>query len=173
VILRVIEVLGRLVARAERSDSFEGQAFGKCVEFFRFFADACHHAKEEDLLFPVLEARGIPRENGPIGMMLYEHGIARQLTQQMADALAEVDEHGDSATRRFLDAAHQYRDLLTQHIFKEDNVLFTMGDRVLRPDDQTQLCGKFCDVACRSFGGKKRAELEAIATELESQWPAG
>jgi hemerythrin-like domain-containing protein len=166
-ILRVIDVLQRLVDRAERGDGFEAAGLARCVEFFRFFADACHHAKEEDLLFPLLETRGIPREGGPIGVMLYEHSLARKFTQQMADAL-----DAPQAENQFHAAAHQYMELLRNHIFKEDNVLFQMADRVLSDDDQSTLCGRFCEVGCRGFGGKQREELIRLADELERQWPA-
>ncbi len=104
-ILRVIEILRRLVTRSEQGQGFERRAFERCVEFFRFFADACHHAKEEDLLFPVLETRGIPREGGPIGMMLYEHSLARQYTKEMANALDALEDGEENAESRF----HRWR----------------------------------------------------------------
>jgi len=170
VILRVIEVLRRLVDRSRQGGAFERGAFERCVEFFRLFADACHHAKEENLLFPVLEARGIPRENGPIGMMLYEHQIARALTKEMGESLDALDAEGDGAKERFERAAAQYIELLSNHIFKEDNVLFNMGDRVMNPDDRSTLSTRFCEVGCQSFGGKKREELERMADELEAEW---
>lgn len=172
VILRVIGVLQRLVARAESQEGFEAEAFGSCVEFFRFFADACHHAKEEDLLFPVLEQRGIPREGGPIGCMLEEHRQGRELTRQMGEALEAVERAENDAQASFIGSAKQYIDLLTNHIFKEDNVLFNMGDQMMSPDDQQSLGKQFCDAGCRLFGGKKREELEAIADDLEAKWPA-
>ena len=168
IILRVVGVLSRLVERSQSGDGFERESLLRCVEFFRLFADACHHAKEEDLLFPLLESRGLPREGGPIGVMLEEHKMARALTQQMADAL----ESGESdSVQQFHDAALNYIQLLTQHIYKEDNILFDMGDRVMTGDDQTALCAKFCEAGCRSFGGKKRDELAGIADELEEKWP--
>ena len=170
VILRVIGVLDKLVARVERGGGFEGSAFAQCVEFFQLFADACHHAKEEGLLFPAMEARGIPREGGPIGVMLHEHQIARGFTRDMADAL-EAERRGEpDAQRRFTAAARQYIDLLQNHIFKEDNVLFTMGDRVMTEEDQQSLCGRFCEAGCMTFGGKRREELERIADALEGAW---
>lgn len=171
VILRVLRVLSHLVQRAESGAGFETSSLQKCVEFFRLFADACHHAKEEDLLFPVLESRGIPKEGGPIGVMLYEHKIARQLTAQMAEALASYDAGDPESARAFCLTARQYVELLTNHIHKEDNVLFTMGDRVMNENDQQSLCSQFCEVGCRSFDGKKRDELAQIADDLESQWP--
>src|SRR3990172_2652590 len=104
IIMRVVEVLHRLVARSREGRGFERAALARCVDFFRAFADACHHAKEEDLLFPVLESRGIPREGGPIGMMLYEHKLAREHTRAMAEAL-DAEQRGEaSAVARFHEA---------------------------------------------------------------------
>jgi hemerythrin-like domain-containing protein len=173
VIKRVLAVLESLVARARRGEGFEAEALADAVEFFRLFADACHHAKEEDLLFPVLEARGIPNEGGPIGVMLEEHRLARAYTREMGEALAEQNEEAGGAQDRFLGAADEYLALLTSHIFKEDNVLFQMGDRVLSDTDQADLGLKFCDVGCRAFDGKTREQLEAIADRLEAQWARG
>jgi len=171
VILRVIGVLTRLRDRSKSGEGFEVEALKKCVAFFRYFADACHHAKEEDLLFPVLEQHGVPREGGPIGVMLQEHTLARKLTQAMADAL-EAYAGGDPAGKNALEvAASDYIDLLTQHIDKEDNVLFVIGDQCMSRESQESLGKKFCEVGCREFGGKKREELERMADELESEWP--
>ena len=173
IILRVVRVLAMLMDRFEQAGEFTEAPLAKCVEFIRLFADACHHGKEEDLLFPVLESRGIPRDGGPIGVMLYEHNVARGLTKDMAGALADA-RTGDPAARiRFLQAARQYIDLLTNHIFKEDNVLFDMGDRMMNPDDQRSLTTQFCAVNCRAFEGRRREELQQIADELEAQWGHG
>ena len=144
-ILRVINVLEALVRRSEAGTGFELDALRQCVTFFRLFADACHHAKEEDLFFPALEARGVPREDGPIGVMLHEHRLARQHTSSMGDALEAFD---------------------------RDNILFQMGDLVMTEDDGASLCGQFCEVGCRAFEGKSREELARIADELESAWRA-
>ncbi len=172
VILRVVDVLDRLMHRYFDGAGFEVEALQRCVEFFRHFADACHHAKEEDHLFPALESRGIPRENGPIGCMLAEHDMARTLTKKMGEAL-EARQGGDSAAEeQFQQAASQYIELLRNHIGKENNVLFPMGDQALTEADQQSLCGRFGEVACRSFGGKNREVLAKMADELEAQWPA-
>lgn len=173
IILRVVRVLARLMDRFEQAGEFAEASLAKCVEFIRLFADACHHGKEEDLLFPVLESRGIPREGGPIGVMLYEHQVARGLTKDMAGALTDA-RTGDAAARtRFCQAARKYADLLTNHIFKEDNVLFNMGDRMMNPEDHSTLTTRFCAVNCRAFEGRRREELQQIADELEAEWGHG
>ena len=172
VILRVLGVLERLLDEASRTGEPEIDALERCVEFFRSYADLCHHAKEEDLLFPVLEKRGIPNEGGPIGVMLEEHRMGRALVQRMAKAL-ELMRSEDSSSQTPVElerAGRDYLELLRQHIFKEDNVLFMMGDQTMNDTDQSELTTKFCEVGCKAFGGKRAEELEAMADELESAW---
>lgn len=167
---RALRVLKLLVERGRDDDGFESEALGRCVEFFRLFADACHHGKEEDLLFPTLEARGVPRQGGPIGVMLEEHRLARIYTAEMARALADQESDADVARRRFLSAADRYIDLLSQHIFKEDNILFAIGDQVLTEEDRNRLARGFCDVRCRAFDGRTREQLVSIVEKLEADW---
>jgi hemerythrin-like domain-containing protein len=38
-------------------------------------AEPCHHAKEEKDLFPRMEGRGLPRQQGPLAVMLVEHEL--------------------------------------------------------------------------------------------------
>jgi hemerythrin-like domain-containing protein len=173
VILRVVRVLTGLMDHWEQTGAFAGAPLGKCVDFLRLFADACHHGKEEDLLFPVLEARGIPRDGGPIGVMLYEHQMGRRLTAEMAAAWPAAAAGDSEARRRFHGAARQYIDLITNHIFKEDNVLFNMGARVMSSEDRTELEARFCAVNCRVFEGRRREELQRIADELEVETANG
>ena len=83
VIENVLDALERLAKAAETSALAEWE---KAIDFARNFADKCHHLKEENLLFPALEERGIPREGGPIGMMLAEHEEGRGYVRAMAAA---------------------------------------------------------------------------------------
>jgi hemerythrin-like domain-containing protein len=168
-ILRVVRVLTTIMDAFEREGNFPAASLEKCMVFIRLFADACHHGKEEESLFPMLEARGIPREGGPIGMMLHEHRLGREFASQMAKALDESRMGHKDASQRFLEAARRYCDLLTNHIFKEDNVLFNLGDRVMTPDDQQTVASQFCAVNCRLFEGKRRESLRQMVAELEAE----
>ena len=58
---RVIErVLGALEELTRLPVSGSVERWQKALEFFRHFADQCHHFKEEKVLFPAMEAHGIP-----------------------------------------------------------------------------------------------------------------
>jgi hemerythrin-like domain-containing protein len=110
--------------------------------FFQQFADQCHHAKEEDVFFPILKRRDIPEQGGPIGVMLHEHGLGWGCVGQMREASpAQPFE-----ARTFAEAARQYLPLLRQHIFKENNILFRMAERVLSEADDSNVTGRFSQI---------------------------
>jgi len=110
--------------------------------FFSQFADKCHHAKEEDLFFPLLKDRGIPEEGGPIGVMLHEHDVGRDCVRRMREA-SEANEF-DGAM--FATAAKEFVPLLRQHIFKENNILFQMAGNVMSEADDAEMDDEFTRV---------------------------
>jgi hemerythrin-like domain-containing protein len=110
--------------------------------FFQQFADRCRHAKEEDVFFPVLKRRGIPERGGPLGVMLYEHGLGRDCVGRMREA----SQAQPFDPRTFANAARQYVPLLRQHIFKENDVLFRMAEQVMSEADDAHVTGRFSQV---------------------------
>jgi len=73
VIEQVLDCLERMAQRVEAGDELDLESAKQAIDFFRNFADRCHHGKEEDCLFPLLEQKGFSREQGPTGVMLHEH----------------------------------------------------------------------------------------------------
>lgn len=47
----------------------------KALNFLRCFADGCHHQKEEQLLFPQLESRGVTNNGGPLELGIPVFGM--------------------------------------------------------------------------------------------------
>ncbi|NIL97917.1 MAG: hemerythrin [Planctomycetales bacterium] len=139
---RGLAVLEKVVSRIEADKSVPDEFPRWAADFFRQFADRCHHAKEEDLFFPLLKERGIAEEGGPIGVMLHEHVVGRDCVRRMREA-SEAEPLDKEA---FAAAARQFIPLLQQHIFKENNVLFKMAENVLSLADDAEVSEKFARV---------------------------
>lgn len=142
VIERGLAVLQAVASRVQKGESVPTGRVGELLRFFQVFADKCHHAKEEGVLFPVIEERGIPREGGPIGVMLHEHERGRDYVRQMMDALPRLSEDA-AAQEQFVSRANHFVSLLNEHIFKENNVLFRMAESVLSAEDDRRLMEQF------------------------------
>ena len=141
VIERGLAVLEAIADRLGRGESVATDKVGALLDFFKVFADQCHHGKEEGLLFPELEKRGIPKEGGPIGVMLVEHDEGRELQRRMREAASNLSDN--EKRQQFVSAARDYINLLRQHIWKEDNVLFRMAEQVLTAHEDEQLAERF------------------------------
>lgn len=79
---QVLEDMSRRVKTVDQISSVDITAI---IDFLKLFADKCHHGKE-GVLFPVLEAAGIPKHDRPIGVMLVEHPAGRGYIKQMQES---------------------------------------------------------------------------------------
>ena len=136
-ILFVLQILDKMMQSKEQSKETMLQYYGELVYFLQIFADKCHHGKEELYLFQEMVRQGIASEGGPIGVMLEEHARGREYIAHMSHALSEKD------LMTFHGAAVKYRDLLRQHIDKENGILFRMADRIIEEQDQNALFEQF------------------------------
>ena len=168
-ILRMLAVAEVTAESLEAESRVAPENLNGLLEFFRLFADRCHHGKEEDLLFPALERKGMPRQGGPIGVMLMEHDFGRSLMRQMAES-AEAYAGGDvAAGRRWARAAREYAAMLRQHIEKENNILFVMAERLLSPAEQEELASAFERVEIEKMGAGTHERLHALMDKLAAE----
>ena len=170
-ILRIATVLEVILAGEAKPGALDFDALEDCVSFIRLYADALHHGKEETLLFPELESRGMPHDVGPIAVMLHEHQQGRGYARAIADALPAARDGSGEALRALAEAGHAYADLIRAHIMKENNVLFEMADQMIDEPACRTLCAAYDGVCRHTFEGRTMAELEAILERLREKYP--
>jgi hemerythrin-like domain-containing protein len=165
-ILKMLDVTEEVARRLNAGEQPTPETLASLLQFFRLFADKCHHGKEEDLLFPQLEKRGMPRTGGPLGVMLAEHEQGRALIRQMSEATEAYPSQPQKAGPAWAQAARGYADLLRAHIDKENNVLFVMADRMLTPGEQTELAASFEKFEVEKMGAGTHERLHALMAKL-------
>jgi hemerythrin-like domain-containing protein len=168
-ILEVARALAETLSTGKEGDRLDHDMIARCVTFFRLFADACHHGKEEDLLFPGLEAEGMPHDTGPIAVMLYEHEQGRALVRTMAASLEAARGGDQQAGTELREAAEGFINLIVAHIGKEDNILFNMADQLIVGPDCRDLCSRYDEVCSRRFEGQTKQDLERLAAEIRDR----
>jgi hemerythrin-like domain-containing protein len=162
-VLLALKILEKAVDRLAAGAADALEHIDQLIDFFRGFVDKCHHAKEEEVLFPELQKRGLPREGGPIGVMLAEHDAGRRLVRKMSEGLEHLRGGNGDAVRTLQEDSNEYRDLLRGHIDKENNVLFPMADRLLSDDDGASIIERFEAIERDRVGaGKHEAYHEML-----------
>ena len=166
VILLALQGAEREADRLAEGFDLVSARVAQMVDFFRNFTDKCHHAKEEQHLFPRLEERGLPRTGGPIGVMLHEHEVGRAHVSAVAEAIPPAESGQAQARSSLQDNLAAYVALLRAHIDKEDNVLFPMADQLLTAADQKELTEAFEKVEAEEIGEGVHDKYHQLAHEL-------
>jgi hemerythrin-like domain-containing protein len=164
VIERVLAALEKLTTRPVEKSL---DCWKKALDFFSHFADQCHHFKEEKVLFPAMEEHGMPRDGGPIGMMLTEHEEGRGYVRTMTAALTLAEAGNEAAKDTLLNNARAYLRLLREHIQKEDEILFRIADDVIPADEQKALLRSFEEHEAKEIGDGVHEKYLKLVEELE------
>ena len=135
------------------------------LDYVRNYVDQCHNMKEERHLFPLIEQRGIPRDGGPLAVMLGEHELGRAILAHLAP-LAEGFVAGDRSALPGLRAAfEEYAGLCKDHFWKENDILYPLAQRVMAEADGAAVVAGILEVEA-GLGPQTRARYYAIADEI-------
>lgn len=129
---RFIALIDPLCALVNSSKEPDFQLILDCVDFIRNYADKYHHMKEEDVLF-----KRTGENLDIIKVMLEDHTAGRNHVKQIIEGARAKDK------ARVIEHLKGYKELLTRHIQKEDEILYPWIDRGLSTSDVGKLYVEF------------------------------
>ena len=151
-IKRVIAMIPALTRDLATHLPERAEALAQLVDFVRGFADRFHHAKEEDILFAYAG-----ESTEVVAVMRQEHEIGRA---HIRAAVAGLEARQTAPVQSNLTA---YGQLLTDHIRKEDEVLYPWIDRQLTDAQVGRLYSQFQEVN-QTFGERPARYREWVET---------
>lgn len=157
VIKRVLAMIPVIIEDLDVSQAKDRALVLDTIDFIRSYADRYHHAKEEELLFKEFD------ENLEMVKVFNEdHKIGRSHVKAILDALERSDNL--SVRQHFVG----YREILTGHIRREDEVLYPWMDRNLSTSQIGRLFSSFTRVDDQFRNVRERQE--AFVTTLEERY---
>lgn len=163
----MLSILERMCDKLEAGGEVKPVHLDQTLEFFKIFADKCHHGKEENLLFQAMEKAGFSKQQGPLAVMFSEHTTGRNYVQELGKAIMRYKESNCQDSFGILKPARSYIALLRDHIAKEDNVLFPMAEAHIAEAQQQELLSEFDRVENEIVGKGKHEEFHAVIKELK------
>ena len=151
-ILKIVDALEKECNEIKSGKKVDEDFFRKVIDFIRNYADKFHHAKEEDILFKEFcktAEKGCLHCN-PVEQMLYEHDIGRNFVGGIEEGIKEKNK------RNIVENALGYVNLIREHIFKEDNILYPMAEKSLKPVALKSIHGKFKKIEEKMKESKKK-----------------
>jgi hemerythrin-like domain-containing protein len=123
---RMLDLLRKETTRIQNGERVDPLFIEQAVDFFRTFADRCHHGKEEDILFRELRSKPMTEPQRMImDELIEEHVQGRRLVAWLEEINHSLVYEGSSSATGDVQAAmdallHFY----PNHIEKEDKRFF-------------------------------------------------
>ncbi len=159
VIVSAVEILEALENTWEGNPDVYLSKTKALISFFREYADAYHHRKEEEVLFPAIKAHPDFVLGELIDEFVQHHEDFREYATEAEEALDAKD---FAASFKHLKA---YSNDLLDHIGAENDELFVMAETMIDEDELETIFFKFKDIDLE-LGEDRKAELENSIAEL-------
>src|SRR3989338_6517031 len=131
-IKRLIALIPEIIENMDLSTKKGRGLILDSVDFIRSYADKYHHAKEEDILFKYFD-----QNLDIVKTMLTDHETGRSHVRCVVEGVKKEDK---AAVAEHLNG---YKGLLTEHIKKEDEILYPWMDRGLTVSQIGEVYQKF------------------------------
>lgn len=133
-IKRLVALIPRVIKSLDVESEQGRHIIRNSVTFIRSYADKYHHAKEEEILFKYFD------ENLDILKVIRnDHESARAHARAILEGLDKKDK------QEIAEHLNAYHELLTEHIKKEDEILYPWLDRNLSIAQVGELFSKFIE----------------------------
>src|SRR5512147_837328 len=121
------------LARARVFEAFAQYFRGECI---------VHMRKEDEILYPALE-EFLPRDIGPLMVLRTEHDdiVSNFSRMEKAHQLMIQGNIRPEVTQKFIFFGTTMLQLLRDHSYKEERILFPMVTRFLKPDLDARIAG--------------------------------
>jgi hemerythrin-like domain-containing protein len=163
---RMVGLLKRGIETMREKGELNPFFIDSAVDFFRTYADRCHHGKEEHILFRDLAGKRLPPDLHTImEELIQEHRFGRELVGKLADAkerYAQGDRHVQNEIIVFL---RELIEFYPTHIEKEDKRFFMSSMEYFGKEER--------DAMLREFGEFDKGLIHEKYKQLVGRFSAG
>jgi len=164
-----LKVLDKMTHNLETGDEVNPDDMECLMEFLKTFTDKCHHTKEEGIFYPIMaevEIIGVEGEN-LVSMMLTEHDLGREYVKKMSEEVQRYKQGDNDSSFVVMETARNYMVLLSQHIDKEDKILYPIVDAHITEEQEQELVKRFAELEQNMIGEGKHEEMHRMLEQLE------
>ena len=163
---RVAVTLDLVAGEMDAGEPVDPAFFHSVFDYIEHFMDACHHAKEDEYLFPALRQRS-PEAAAVLDRLQIEHRNGPEILRSLRRQLAAPA----SAPGEFAGNLRIFAESLKSHIRTEEKDAMPLAREVLLPEDWAVIDRAFLDNADPVFGEQARVEYRQLFHRIASLAP--
>jgi len=122
---RMVKIINNLQLEINEKKVTDSNYIEDVVDFFKTYADRCHHGKEEDILFKKLSTKNLKKQHQTImNELIEEHAYARKTVNKLKETNTKYRQGNKKAIMEINDLLKELSTLYPKHIQKEDKHFF-------------------------------------------------
>jgi hemerythrin-like domain-containing protein len=122
---RMVGLLRQELHAIGEQDTVNTEFIDRAIDFFRTYADRCHHGKEEHILFRDLAAKTLSSEHKKImNELIQEHRFGRETVGKLLSATERYGLGDREARGKIMGFLKELTNFYPAHIEKEDKHFF-------------------------------------------------
>jgi indolepyruvate ferredoxin oxidoreductase, beta subunit len=164
-VMKVFSILQEISGKLEKRESQALDAFRRVLEFLQVFVDQCHHAKEEEFLFPALK-KAQSRNRSLIEELVSEHEQGRIMIRAMKASVGENNRKQDASLGALVGTIEEYLRIFRNHIRKENSLLFPEARDLLPAINQERMSLEFQKLEQERIGEGRHQSFHRMIEEL-------
>lgn len=161
---RMLAVYNQAVEKLEGGD-FQKELITALGEFCQDFIDLYHFAKEENIWYKAFLRNIPPDANGPVELMLSEHSRIRRYNSEIIKAVESCENKPAQAVAAIQENGRLYVETLSNHIYKEETILFVMAADIFTPEVEMTVGSEF---AMMDFELEVKEPLSHFSARLDA-----
>ncbi len=143
-ILLMLKILEEVCVKLESKEKVDPEHLDRIVEFFRIFADKCHHGKEEDVLFRDLRQKHLSdKDRQVMDELIEDHIFGRNTTKALVEANMRYREGNEASLGEVTARLKTLVDFYPKHIKKEDEVFFPASRTYFSDEEDQAMLAEF------------------------------
>lgn len=163
---RVAVTLDLVAGEMDAGEPVDPAFFHSVFDYIEHFMDACHHAKEDEYLFPALRQRS-PEAAAVLDRLQIEHRNGPEILRSLRRQLAAPA----SAPGEFAGNLRIFAESLKSHIRTEEKDAMPLAREVLLAEDWAVIDRAFADNDDPLFGEQARVEYRQLFHRIASLAP--
>ena len=101
--------------------------------------------------------------------MQNEHTWCRRHNSEIGNAVSCFDTNPDSASILLIENGRAFIELLSDHTFKEETIVYRMGDQIFSGKGQKQMIAEFVLLERRELAGSSLGHFENVIGPIEKE----
>ncbi len=140
--LNALKLLADDVRRSGRAPDFD--LIRAILFYIDEFPERLHHAKESEVLFPLLRQRA-PQAIADLNRIDADHARGERSIRELEHLLLGYEQLGESRRDRFLEALDRYIAFYLEHMVLEEQHLLPLAESALTRDDWQEVDRAFAE----------------------------